>query len=207
MRHYAQLLRETLTTSLMLAVIAGAAFAGEFEDATAAYNRGDYATALHLISALAGQGDADAQFNLGLLYNKGKGVTQNYVEALKWYGLAADQAHPGAQLNLGVMYKNGKGVPQDYAEAVKWYRLAADQGIAEAQYNMGIMYKNGQGVPKDYVQAHMWFNLAASQFSAWKKENRADAIEARDFLASKMIPAQIAEAQKLARDWKPKPER
>src|SRR5271169_3983018 len=171
MRHYAQLLRETLTTSLMLAVIAGAAFAGEFEDATAAYNRGDYATALHLISALAGQGDADAQFNLGLLYN------------------------------------NGKGVPQDYAEAVKWYRLAADQGIAEAQYNMGIMYKNGQGVPKDYVQAHMWFNLAASQFSAWKKENRADAIEARDFLASKMIPAQIAEAQKLARDWKPKPER
>ena len=97
-------------------------------------------------------------------------------------------------------------MPQDNAEAVKWYRLAADQGIAEAQYNMGIMYKNGQGVPKDYVQAHMWFNLAASQFSAWKKENRADAMEAHDFLASKMIPAQIAEAQKLARDWKPKPE-
>jgi uncharacterized protein len=207
MRHYAKLFRGTLTASLMLVATVGAAVAGEFEDATAAYNRGDYPTALHLISALAEQGDADAQFNLGLLYNKGKGVTQNYVEAVKWYGLAADQGHPGAQLNLGVMYKNGQGVAQNYAEAVKWYRLAADQGTAEAQYNMGIMYKNGQGVPKDDVQAHMWFNLAASQFSAWKKETRGDAIEARDFLASKMIPAQIAEAQKLAREWKPKPER
>src|SRR5271169_6122397 len=83
MRHYAQLLRETLTTSLMLAVIAGAAFAGEFEDATAACNRGDYATTAPDKCAC----------RTGRLHNKGKGVTQNYVEALKWYGLAADQGH------------------------------------------------------------------------------------------------------------------
>ena len=141
------------------------------------------------------------------MYNKGKGESQNYAEAIKWYGLAADQGHPGAQLNLGVMHKKGQGVPQDYAEAVKWYRLAADQGMGEAQYNLGVMYKNGPGLPQDYVQAHMWFNLAASQFPAWEKDKRGDAVKARDYLASKMTPAQIAEAQKLAREWEPKPER
>ena len=141
------------------------------------------------------------------MYNKGKGELQNYAEAIKWYGLAADQGHPGAQLNLGVMHKKGQGVPQDYAEAVKWYRLAADQGMGEAQYNLGVMYKNGLGLPQDYVQAHMWFNLAASQFPAWEKDKRGDAVKARDYLASKMTPAQIAEAQKLAREWEPKPER
>jgi len=79
--------------------------------------------------------------------------------------------------------------------------------MGEAQYNLGVMYKNGPGLPQDYVQAHMWFNLAASQFPAWEKDKRGDAVKARDYLASKMTPAQIAEAQKLAREWEPKPER
>ncbi len=204
MRHYGKLFRAMLTTLLIVAALAGVAVAAPVEDATAAYELGDYATALHLISTLADRGDADAQFNLGLLYNKGKGVPQNYAEAIKWYCLAADQGHPGAQLNLGVIYKNGQGVPQDYAEAVKWYRLAADQGMGEAQYDLGVMYKKGLGLPQDYVQAHMWLNLAASQFPTWEKEKRGDAVNARDFLASKMTPAQIVEAKKLAREWKPK---
>jgi TPR repeat protein len=111
-----------------------------------------------------------------------------------------------ARLGLPV-YDDGDGVPQDYAEALKWYRKAADQGNASAQFNLGKMYDNGQGVPQDYVQAHLWLNLAASQFSASEKEKRDHAIKYRNLVTSKMTPAQIGEAQKLAREWKPKPER
>ena len=89
------------------------------------------------------------------------------------------------------------GVPQDYAEALKWYRLAADQGHASAQCNLGVMYANGEGVPQDYVRAHMWFNLSAAQ-------GDQDAAKNRDDVAKRMTPAQIAEAQKLAREWQPK---
>ena len=95
------------------------------------------------------------------------------------------------------MYANGQGVPQDYAAAVSWYRKAAEQGYAAAQFNLGVMYDKGQGVPQDYVQAHKWWNLAAAN-------GDADAIKSRDIVAKKMTPAQIAEVQKLAREWKPK---
>ena len=79
---------------------------------------------------------------------------------------------------------------------MKWYRLAADQGNACAQYNLGIMYAKGQGVPQDYVLAHMWFNLSAAQ-------GIGDAVKNRDIAAGKMTPDQLAEAQRLAREWKP----
>jgi TPR repeat protein len=112
-----------------------------------------------------------------------------------------------ASTSLGLMYYKGRGLPQDYAEAIKWYRLAADQGDAAAQGMLGVMYVHGEGVPQDYVQAHMWLNLAASRYPASGKVARDDAVKVRDQIASKMTPEQIAEAQKLAREWKPKPER
>ena len=104
----------------------------------------------------AESGDADAQNNLGGMYDNGQGVPQDVAEAVKWYRLAADQGYAMAQYNLGVMYDNGQGVPQDDAEALKWYRLAADQGQADAQFNLGVMYYNGQGVPKDLIEAYAW---------------------------------------------------
>ncbi len=176
----------------------------EWANAFAAFFWGDFATALRLWRPLAEQGDADAQSSLGMMYEEGQGVPQSYAEAVKWYRLAAEQGDATAQNRLGVMYATDQGVPQDYAEAVKWFRLAAEQGDAETQNRLGIMYREGQGVPQDYVQAHMWFNLAASWFSAPEAENRDKAVENRDLAASKMTPAQIAEAQKLAREWKPK---
>jgi hypothetical protein len=96
------------------------------------------------------------------------------------------------------MYLNGAGVPQDYVEAVRWYRLAADQEVAGAQFSLGFMYATGQGVPQDDVQAHMWYNLAASRGT---DEMKVEAVEARDRVAGKMNPTQIAEAQRLAREW------
>jgi len=85
----------------------------------------------------------------------------------------------------------------DYATALREWRPLAEQGDASAQYNLGLMYDKGQGVPQDYVQAHLWYNLAAAQGT--EKARRF-----RDFIAEEMTLAQIAEAQRLARDWKPK---
>jgi uncharacterized protein len=87
-------------------------------------------------------------------------------------------------------------VPQDYAEAAKWHRKAADQGNAHAQNHLGVMYVHGQGVPQNYVLAHMWANLATAN-------GLQLASATRDLAAAKMTPAQIAEAQRLAREWKP----
>jgi len=96
------------------------------------------------------------------------------------------------------MYGNGQGLPQDYAEAAKWFRKAAEQGDARAQFNLGGMYGQGQGVPQDYVEAHMWLNLAASNAPGEKYEEYA---AVRDRVASRMSAAQVAEAQRLARQW------
>ena len=150
----------------------------------------------------AEQGDATAQFDLGVMYNFGKGVPQDYAEARRWYLKAAEQGNSDAQFNLGVMYDNGRGVRQDYAEARKWYLKAAEKGAAHAQFSLGFMYDTGQGVPQDYVKAHLWFNLAASRA---KVDYRKQIADARDKTAAKMTPAQLAEAQRLAREWKPKP--
>ena len=116
---------------------------------------------------------------------------------MHWYRKAAAQGQADAQYNLGGMYAKGEGVPQDHAQAMDWYRKAAEQGYAAAQFNLGVMYDNASGVPQDFVQAHKWFSLAAAQ-------GEADAIKNRDAIAAKMTPAQIAEAEKLAREWKPK---
>ena len=187
----------TLAALLLALGLSGAANAGPFDDAVAAHERGDYGTTLRLWRLLADQGNAVAQFYLGAMFSMGEGVKQDDVQAVKWFRLAADQGDADAQFALGLMFANGQGVPQNHAEAVKWFRLAADQGNASAQYNLGAMYNNGQGVPQNHVLAHMWYNLAGAQ-------GVADAPKYRDRSASKMTPAQIAEAQRLALEWKPK---
>ncbi len=143
-----------------------------------------------------------AQLNLGTMYDNGRGVAQDYGDAVKWYRRAAEQGNALAQFNLGVMYANGQGVAQDYAEAVKWYRRAAEQDYADAQFFLGLMYESGRGVAQDYVQAHLWFNLVASRLPPGERRNTA--VQNRDLVEQLMTPAQVAEAQKLAREWKPK---
>lgn len=125
----------------------------------------------------------------------------NFLKALK---VLAEEGAAAAQHNLGVTYFKGRGVPQDYVEAMKWFRKAAEQSYAEAQFNVGVMYENGQGAPQDYVKAHQWFSLAAARFPASETESQARAVKSRDGIASKMTPTQVAEAQSLAREWKPK---
>lgn len=169
----------------------------DFQAGMDANNREDYATALREWRPLAEQGNALAQYNLGLLYRKGRGVPQDDVQARKWYEKAAAQEQAKAQFNLGTLYFNGEGVPKDYQQALRWFRLAADQGEALAQTKIAIMYDEGQGVPKNIVQAYKWHSLAATN-------GDKPAPQLRDLLANQMTPAQIAEAQQLAQEWKPK---
>ncbi len=107
-----------------------------------------------------------------------------------------------AQFALGFIYDTAEGIPRDDAAAAKWYRKAADQGVAGAQYNLGAMYADGHGVPQDYVEAYKWLSVAAARSPA--AGNRESAIKMRDVVAAKMTRKQVAEAQKLAREWKPK---
>jgi uncharacterized protein len=137
----------------------------------------------------------------GRCTGKVTGALQDYAAAMSWYQKAADQGNAPAQFNVGFMYFNGLGVPQDYAAAMSWYRKAADQGNSAAQLNLGVMYLQGEGAPQDYVSAYMWFDLAAAAVPAVEFPNVA---AYRDEVAEKMTPGQVAEAQRLAREWKPK---
>ena len=162
----------------------------DWEAGVDAYQAGDYATALKEFRPLAEQGDADAQFNLGVMYEDGQGVTQDYKKALKWYRLAAEQGDATAWHQLGVMHHYGWGVKTNYKEALRFYRLAAPQ-VVQSQYSLGAMYYQGQGVNQDIVIAYMWFYVAAKNGNPRSKGNV-------NVLAKEMKPKQITKAKKLA---------
>ncbi|KAG9063558.1 hypothetical protein KI688_004443 [Linnemannia hyalina] len=126
----------------------------------------NYQAAMDWYLKAAQQGHASAHYNIGVLYNNGQGVPQDYAQAMEWYLKAADQGYANAQYNISSCYERGQGVPQDYAQAMEWYLKAADQGYANAQYNIGSCYERGQGVPQDYAQAMEWYLKAAQQRNA-----------------------------------------
>ena len=145
---------------------------------------------------------ANADIDAGrAAFNRG-----DYKTAFREWKPLADKGVAEAQLSLARLYFYGIGVPQDYKEAVRWYRLAADQGNVWAQIDLGSLYEEGEAVKRDYVRAHMWYNLASAQGGDQTiHESVIEAVIARrDALAKKMALAQIVEAQKLAREWKPK---
>jgi TPR repeat protein len=190
----------TILAVFMLLLMAGPAWAG-FDEGMAAAGRRDYIAAAEEWLPLAEQGHVGAQYNIGVLYDQGLGVPQDFGEATKWYRLAAEAGHVDAQANLGFAYQQGRGVAPDNAEAARWYRLAADQGDVEAQMNLGYFLANGIGVERDLIEAHKWLNLAASRAPAGKLRRRA--LKSRDNVAGQMTREQLAEAQSLARDWRP----
>lgn len=135
----------------------------DFSEGTQAYDRGNYLVAMNELHPLAEQGLASAQFYLGLMYENGQSVQQDYQEAARWYLKAANQGHDGAQNNLGKLYEEGQGVEQDHIIAVQWYQKAADQGLSAAQFNLAEMYMNGRGVRPNTDQAQVWYRKAAAQ--------------------------------------------
>jgi len=192
-----------------------------------------YPYIVQFIRSSAEQLDADGLTTLGLTYYFGNGVPQDYKEATKWFqkaaaarkcrcsilsrppvmemvtvwekdsveavmwlSKAAKQGDMRAQYYLGASYCDGTGVEKNEVEGVNWKRKAAAQGLADAQYGVGSAYFNGQGVARNYVQAYMWMSLALAQ-------GNATAGKYMPVVEQKLTPEQIAEAQELAREFKP----
>ena len=171
-----------------------AIFAADLQKGLAAFNEGDYATAMAECQPLAEEGNVEAQFCVGRMYANGFGVDMNDELALKWYGLAAEAGHAEAQYNLGVMHANGWGVQMNDVPAAGYYKLAADQGFPPALAALGFSYKHGAGVDRDPVAAVMWFDIAAQR-------GDLTAASERDDLAASMTNDELQQAQQAALKW------
>ena len=135
--------------------------AADFQKGYEAHLKGDYISAIKEWGPLAAQGDAAAQFNIGNMFDFGKGVAEDNAQAVYWYNKSAEQGNANAQYALGWMYENGEGVVNDLAMAFKWYKRAAERDNPAAQTNLGWMYENGKGVVTDDVQSVYWYRQAA----------------------------------------------
>lgn len=172
-------------------------------------------------------GDAVAQYRLGVLYALGDGVTQDYQRAATLFKTAAEEGVTEAEYNIAVMYAEGLGTPRDPNQAVFWYRKAAAQGSASAAFNLGVAYSNGVGVERSMEQAAQWFRRAAeggvvnAQFNIGLLYERGDGVspsqveayawyaaaatrgdggaaQRRDRLATTLSPAVLKDAQARA---------
>ena len=141
----------------------------------------------------AEKGVVEAQYNLGVCYEFGKGVEKDLSEAVKWYRKAAEQGDAMAQYNLGILYFEGSGVDKNLPEAAKWFRKSAEQGDANAQYNYGVCLQNGYGVDKDKAKAYAWYTLSAKEGPDVSAELQR--------LSNELSPAQIQEAKELAEKY------
>lgn len=154
-------LRWIIVATSSVALICVGAIAWHFVHAELAERR----LAKEAIAYRAGaeQGNAESQFKMGSMYSRGKGVPQDYNEAIRWYRKSAEQGYAKAEYNLSIMYRDGKGVPQDYGESERWCRKAAEQGNARAQLGLGNKYYRGEGVLQDYAEAVRWYRKSAEQ--------------------------------------------
>lgn len=186
--------------------------------------------AKELYMAAAEKGDADSQWNIGLIYQEnpetrklgqiwfeksasqnnderqliiafGYGLGNNFVEAAKWYEKAAALENADAQLQLGYLYREGKGVPKNFAQAFMWFQKAADQGLSEAHIYVGDMYELGEGVPLNLVRAHMHYSVAGSVYASNPKVMNSVVDVRRKDIEEKMTHEQIVEAQTIALAW------
>src|SRR5262249_59169113 len=124
--------KSAITAVFLTVSLAAPLAAGPLEDATAAYGKGDYPTALRLLRPIADQGLAKAQILLGVMYAMGQGVVQNYDEAMKWYRRAADQRDAAAQAALGGVYAHSLGAPPHETKAKRWCWQGPHAGLATA---------------------------------------------------------------------------
>ena len=131
------------------------------------------------------------------MYYQGKGVPKDVGKAAEWCRKAAEQGDARAQDNLGTMYYHGEGVPKDFVKAAEWYSKAAEQGDTGSQNNLSRMYYQGEGVPKDLVRGYMWSRLAVAGGET-VAQRWVDSFEAV------MTKEQIAAAEKIIREFKPK---
>ncbi|MGD0628072.1 MAG: tetratricopeptide repeat protein [Terracidiphilus sp.] len=180
----------------------------------------------------ADQGNAPAQAALGLCFSQGTGVAQDDAQAVAWYQKAVAQTNPEAMVGLALMYDRGRGVPKDGKQAFALLHQGADLGSAEAEYQLGIDFENGQDVKKDKNQAADWYRKAADQGNIWAQFNLGQMLASKpaeayfwlslamnhldgdtllkatvlhDDAASKLKPADKAQADDRINQWHPTP--
>jgi len=141
---------------------------------------------------LAEKNDPAAEYEIARMYAQGDAVAQNSAEGRKWLERSAQHGNVDAQYELAMALKEGRGVVQDYERAVKWLHMAAEAGHGPSQFELGIVYRLGTGVTANNSKAYTWLNLAAAQ-------GIAGAAPARDAVLRLLSPADIIEAQALAR--------
>ena len=137
------------------------------------------------------------------MYLLGEVVPWDRAAAVNWLGRVAARREANAHFEIGVMYYNGDGLPQGCVLAARWVGLSASLGQAQAQTLLGHMLEHGEGVAQDFVKAHKWYNLAASRLSPSESEILDITLIGRDRVARRLAQAQLAEAQRLAREWSP----
>ena len=224
MEHNQMKIEHLILIILSLILVVPTVYADDYQDGVGAFDKKDFEAALKAygfseltkLKPLAEKGHANAQYLLGLSYDKGQGVLQDYKEAVKWLLKSAEQKNLKAQRLirasyhkwhkqvaeqgdlyaerfLGDSYYLGLGVTQDYAEAAKWYKKAAEQGDSVSQVILGAMYEKGKGISKDFVEAYKWFSISGeADYGRMHREKLGK---------RKMATAQIAEAKKLAQEW------
>lgn len=192
-------MRRAVFFLLGVLLMAADAVADDFDDGMAAYGKHDYAKAIARFRDAAEQGSDRAQYALAAMYHEGEGVPRNHEAAAYWYTKAAQRGVVQAQYWLCIMYREAMGVPRDYAESLYWCTRAAENGSADAQFAVGQYYFDGlgYGYKRDYLQSYIWYSRASAQGN----EEARSMIET---LESEMTPLQVDEAQRLARDWKPR---
>lgn len=193
----ARFLGMLLTAAALLMAGSSPGRAQDYQAGVAAFNRGDYATALKQWRPLAAKGNVGAQHYLGILYTQGLGVPKDHAKAVQWFKKAAEAGHAPSAYNLGFRYLKGEGVRQNAETGARWITRAAQTGLVPAQHTLGLLYANGDGVRRDFVVAYFWFSLSA-------KQKNQIALKDRETIVKQMTPQQIREAEAMVARWRPK---
>ncbi len=175
----------------------------DFRAGLDAYERGNFPQAFEEWYSLAKTGNADAQFQLGDLYDAGQGVPKDphkaacwYRQSFRWYEKGAESGNDWSQYRLGVHYDKGLGIEEDKETALHWYRLAGEQGHAISQFQLSYAYALGEGVDRDFLQAYRWAFLAETN-------GYQGAAALKDQIAGQLSQEELAEARRLAEAWTP----
>lgn len=150
----------SIGAGLLVLALSGPLYA-DFNTGLAAYEKGDFETAIEQWTPLAEKGDMAAQYNLGVIYQNARGVRRDNKRGFYWFRQAAEKGHEKAMLNVAFAYFTGAGVGQNQQEAFIWMRKTADKGVILAQYNLGLMFYNGWGTERNMKAAQAWMELAA----------------------------------------------
>jgi len=188
------------TFLIVVVLISAPSFADpntELDRAMQAYRNKDLKTFLSIVTQLAHQGNAKAQYALSTVYQgmPGTGVEMDEAESAKWLTLSASQGYPEAEYYVGFLYFRGGGLfPKDKQETLKWYKKSAEHGFINAQHSLGMLYYLGLGVPKDYIKAYKWLHLAS-------KKGYRMATKTEKELEEIMSSEEISKAKALAQKW------